>query len=392
MKKRIVAFTVIITICLAIVPAAAVSAEDDMTDAAVKLNTLGLFQGVGKSVYGVPNFALYRIPTRAEAVTVLVRLLGREAEANDGVWPMPFTDVPGWAQPYVGYAFANGLTAGIDAETFGSANEVTASQFLTFVLRALGYTSGADFEWDRAWILSDNLGITDGRFNAGTETFLRGDVAEISFAALSATFKDTDKTLYAALIDNGVFTEDAAISVGLMQAPAPPPEPIPEPPPEPEPPREPPQTQRGAWTEIKIDGDADFTQKTKAALDIIREKTPATYAMVLRYVAIIRQGAQSGMWATLNPPVFVVGNATYVSKAMWYASAIVHDAFHSKLYYDHFWEYGFCPNDIWTGTKAEMACLEIQITFLEEIGAPQSLIEHAKSLRGADWWSVPVKH
>ena len=60
-------------------------------------------------------------------------------------WNTPFTDVADWAKPYVGYAYANGLTAGVSQTRFGSESSVTAAQFLTFVLRALGYESGKDF-------------------------------------------------------------------------------------------------------------------------------------------------------------------------------------------------------------------------------------------------------
>ena len=50
---------------------------------------------------------------------------------------------------------------------------------------------------------------------------------------------------------------------------------------------------------------------------------------------------------------------------------------------------GFVPRDIWSGEKAEMQCLEFQISFLEEIGAPEHEIEYAKSLRGTNCWDAP---
>lgn len=61
---------------------------------------------------GAPVFELGRAMTRSEAVTMLVRLLGRENEALSGKWETPFTDVPAWAEPYVGLAYENGLTTG----------------------------------------------------------------------------------------------------------------------------------------------------------------------------------------------------------------------------------------------------------------------------------------
>ena len=68
--------------------------------------------------------------------------------------------------------------------------------FRTLVLRALGYNdSEGDFSWEKAWELSDKIGITDGRYNANSDGFLRADVALISNDALSSKIKDTDGTL-----------------------------------------------------------------------------------------------------------------------------------------------------------------------------------------------------
>ena len=58
--------------------------------------------------------------------------------------------------------YANGLTKGYSEKTFGGTDPVTAAQYLTFVLRALGYSSDSDFRWDAAWELTNELGITAG--------------------------------------------------------------------------------------------------------------------------------------------------------------------------------------------------------------------------------------
>ncbi|MDR0917585.1 MAG: S-layer homology domain-containing protein [Oscillospiraceae bacterium] len=170
------------------------------TEAAYKLNSLGLFNGVGENANGTPNFALDRAPTRAEAVTMLVRLLGKETEALAGAWTTPFTDVAEWAEPYIGYAYTHGLTNGTGDTTFSGESSVTAAQYITLVLRALGYSSDRDFAWDKSWELSDVIGLTDGSYNAGTTTFLRGDVAVISFGALLMEYK-SGGILHEAIID-----------------------------------------------------------------------------------------------------------------------------------------------------------------------------------------------
>ena len=164
-------------------------------EAANILYDLGLFSGTGTNPDGTPNFDLDRVPTRAEAVTMLVRLLGKEDEAKAGTWDIPFEDIADWAKPYVGYAYANGLTTGTGKTTFGGENAVTAAQYLTFVLRALGYTSGTDFQWDRPWELADQIGLTQGQYGINTAAFVRGDVAIISNKALSITQKGQEKQL-----------------------------------------------------------------------------------------------------------------------------------------------------------------------------------------------------
>jgi len=90
-----------------------------------------------------------------------------------------------------------------------------------------------------------------------------------------------------------------------------------------------------------------------------------------------------------KPPTFLVGDATSQASTTWYASSIVHDSYHSKLYNDYRETHQSVPGSVWTGDEAEMMCLEFQISFLEEIGAPTYEIDYAKSLRGANWWAVP---
>ena len=214
MKKSISAFLILILL-FGLIPAA-IAADDEAQTAAETLYAMGLFQGKKTAADGTPIFDLDAAPTRAEAVTMLVRLLGKEAEAKAGSWDIPFTDVLEWARPYVGYAYCIGLTNGTGSARFGSSSPVTAAEYITFVLRALGYDSTVDFEWDAAWELSDRLGITDGSY-ASAKTFTRGDAAIISVRALSAKLKYSMQTLAQKLIAEGVFTEGQYQTVSTAQ-------------------------------------------------------------------------------------------------------------------------------------------------------------------------------
>ena len=209
MKKKLsFLFFTVLLVC-ALMPSAL--AANDATEAAETLYELGLFRGTGTNPDGTPIFALEQTPTRNQAVIMLVRLLGKEQEALSGTWDLPFTDVPAGstAYPYIGYAYANGLTNGTSATTYSGANPIRANQYITFVLRAMGYVSGQDFEVGTAWTLSDKLGITNGEYNAANAAdFIRGDVANISTNALPAPLKDTKKPLAEKLMAEKVFTKE----------------------------------------------------------------------------------------------------------------------------------------------------------------------------------------
>ena len=191
--RRLVSLLLVLALALSLVPAA-LAATADAADAAQALYDLGLFRGTGTNADGTPIFDLDRTPTRNQALIMLVRLLGHEADAAEGTWTLPFTDVSEKMTPYVGYAYENGLTAGTSATTFGGTNTIRANQYITFVLRALGYESGTDFKVSTACDFSDQIGLTHGEYTASS-TFTRGDVASISYDALFMAKKGGTQTL-----------------------------------------------------------------------------------------------------------------------------------------------------------------------------------------------------
>lgn len=209
MKKL---FPICLLLLLLLLPTTAHAMDFTPEEGANTLYELGLFQGKGTTAKGRPIYALNDTPTRAEAVTMLVRLLGREQEAKAGAWDLPFTDVPEWARPYVGYAYANGLTNGIGAGRFGSGQAVTADQYMTFLLRALGYSSETDFAWNAAADYGAGLGLKI----ADRKSFTRGQVAAVSAAALAQKQKGAPQTLVALLAENGAIDGSLAAEYGFL--------------------------------------------------------------------------------------------------------------------------------------------------------------------------------
>ena len=207
MKKRIAIlfFDILLVFSsIATVSARNVSLEESY---AIKLKELGLFYGVGEN-----DFDLERAPTRIEALVMLIRVLGAENKALNGNWKHPFTDVPAWADKYVGYAYEKGLANGVSLTEFGTAN-ATSAQYLTFMLRALGYsdTTGNDFTWDKPYDLARHVRILPS--SVDIDNFWRADVAHVSYAALSARLKNSNYTLADQLIDAGVFTKEKYVEV-----------------------------------------------------------------------------------------------------------------------------------------------------------------------------------
>ena len=188
----------------------ALAAETPAEETAARgLYDLGLFKGVGTGADGGPDFGLDRAPSRVEAVTMLVRALGAGEAAEAMGKTHPFADVPAWADGYVSYAYGEGLTRGVSETAFGSETTATCGMYLTFMLRALGYTEGegGDFTYDDPWALAETAGLLPA--GVDRENFTRGDVAEVTAAALRAGRKGETATLADALIAAGAFTEEA---------------------------------------------------------------------------------------------------------------------------------------------------------------------------------------
>lgn len=213
MKKRIVSLVVVVCIMLGFtIPAKAAYAKSPAEPLADILYAENLFKGTGMTERDEPIYQLYGSVTRAQAITMLVRILGKESEAleNQESYETPFTDVPVWAVPYVGYAYENRLTSGTSATTFGPDLYIPANQFLTFCLRALGYSSEIDFTYADPYDFAQSVGFMTAMEYVEKPAFNRGDMVLLSCDALLCNRKDSQKTLGTTL---GI-EKDALNSIG----------------------------------------------------------------------------------------------------------------------------------------------------------------------------------
>lgn len=91
MRKKVLSLFIATVLLFAIIPTTNAQATNtEAVSAANALYQLGLFNGTGKDAEGNPIFDLDRTPTRYEAVTMLVRLLGKanEAESKEMDYPL----------------------------------------------------------------------------------------------------------------------------------------------------------------------------------------------------------------------------------------------------------------------------------------------------------------
>ena len=204
--KKLKVFLLIITILL-ITNITAFGASYEMY--ADKLSTIGVFKGTEN------GYELERQPTRLEGLIMLIRLLGKEAEAlKMSQEPSAFTDVPDWGRGYVNYAYKNNLTKGLGNGLFGSNDVLNGKSYITFLLRALGYsdTNNADFSWDNAVLYGRTIGLLNEEIlnKINSSPFIRDYVAKTTYDTLQFQVKDANNTLLEKLVVEGVVSKEEA--------------------------------------------------------------------------------------------------------------------------------------------------------------------------------------
>ena len=133
------------------------------------------------------NFNPDKNVTRNEMAVVMSNLLDLKVEDFNAA-DIPFTDVPSWAVSYVAACYADGITSGTSATTYGGNNTVTAAQAALMMMKALGYFQNQG-DFDQDWTLAtikkgSEIGIFDGITVDRTSPLTRNDVAQMALNAL----------------------------------------------------------------------------------------------------------------------------------------------------------------------------------------------------------------
>ena len=141
------------------------------------------------------NFNPDQNVTRGEMAVIMANLLDLGIANYVGA-PIPFTDVPDWAHAYVAACYANGVTGGTSATTYGTDEPVTAVQAGLMMLKALDYFQyQEDFDTNGGWILATisqaaRIGLFDGIDAQTEEPLTRNEVAQLALNALESDMVD----------------------------------------------------------------------------------------------------------------------------------------------------------------------------------------------------------
>ncbi len=184
----------------------------DLSQSGYVLQRLGLISGDENG-----DLMLEKTGTRAEAFTIFLSLLGEQDEAGTVSYSYGFTDVSSWFSNFAGYGLYHHYSSGCSEKSFGSQDDVTVEQYMTFVLKALGYSSDSDFTWSESVDKAVEIGLcTQEQADSWqNNTFRRQEIMEISYLALNTRMKDRACTLTDKLIAEGEITEEAAEEEGL---------------------------------------------------------------------------------------------------------------------------------------------------------------------------------
>jgi hypothetical protein len=132
---------------------------------------------------------------------------------------------------------------------------------------------------------------------------------------------------------------------------------------------------------MEVSGCRRFEYRTRQALDLLSGSP--TFLSVKPYLSAIREARSSGLAVTWERATFRVGRRTWQAPLVWYASAIVHDAGHARLYRENrrrlLW-FRYTSPGAWTGVEAERACLQLQLTALRDLDAGREMIRYVESL------------
>lgn len=160
-----------------------VPADADYAEAAITLSEMGIFKGDEAGNFNPDNPI-----SRAEAATVICRMLGVEDEAKQ-IKTAVFTDVPSshWAVGYTAKAAELGIINGYGNGRFGPGDPVTYEQMIKMLVCAWGWGGLAEEAggWPNGYItVATESGYTKGINYSPSDNAIRAMVAQLIYNSM----------------------------------------------------------------------------------------------------------------------------------------------------------------------------------------------------------------
>lgn len=210
MVKKITALTLLLTMLLSTAAFGAsfsdVPREGEYSEAIEILTSLRVLSGMGDGTFS-PNSSL----TRAQFAKIAVCMMGKTKEAV--VTTDAFSDVKSsdWYSGYVNVVANEGIITGYPDGRFGADEAITYAQAVTVLVRLLGYNADdVGHRWPRGYMeKAAVLGITEGVSFDNNNAVPRSVAALFIYRTLFTDMKGTDTALVTKLQFN--VYEDAVV-------------------------------------------------------------------------------------------------------------------------------------------------------------------------------------
>lgn len=210
MKRRL-SFAGLIAVLLIMLCLPSAASQVVNTDKAEILKTMGLLKGTSQ------GFELDQPFTRAQGAVVIIRLLGLETLAFKYSGQPNFKDVKEnyWAKKHIEYAFQNGIIRGTDANIFSPNRNISGAEFITLILRGLGYKDVVPNTAASYAVQTGMLTKMEAYQLTAKKVFLRDDMVFVMYRALTIKFKNENKTLIQKLVETKVISKETALASKL---------------------------------------------------------------------------------------------------------------------------------------------------------------------------------
>jgi hypothetical protein len=223
--KKSIALLLAISLCASMLASLPLYADTiSNTAQADALKAATLFVGTN-SGYNLPG-----ILTRAQGITLALRAQGMEAavqvqtdvEVAITLGKVADSDkIPGWARKPIAFALKQtpAITTGVSKLAdgrviFAPDQEMSGKQFVTFMVRAMGYDSTLDSSLDAA-VMSAMLSATQVVNYAAVSKMTRGQAVDIIYSAVkNGIMSGTGTKLVDKLVQTGAITTISAIGLG----------------------------------------------------------------------------------------------------------------------------------------------------------------------------------